>query len=333
MNNEQNFKIQMIGHGWAIDLFKQQGQAGRMPHALLITGPANVGKSTLARFFAQYLNCQAGDKPCGRCLSCRKLVTGNHPDIRLFDDEDKALKIDQVRELQRELSLSPRESNYRVAILCNFEKATIGAANALLKTLEEPASPVIMILTTPEPGNLLPTIVSRCQVLKLRPLPGAEVLEALQTRWQSPPEQAELLTQLAAGRLGWAVRGLTDVAFLERRKQRLNDLLDLLRMYRAERLTYAYQLSNDLSGLKETLIIWLTIWRDLLLLTTHAQTRITNLDWQEALQKIASQTNVVHARDMIARLQTTLYNLEQNVNPRLNLEVMLLKLPRYADIG
>jgi DNA polymerase-3 subunit delta' len=333
MSDEPTFKVQIIGHDWALDLFKQQSQANRVPQALLITGPANVGKSTLARFFAQYLNCQAEDRPCGHCHSCRKIVTGNHPDVRIFDDEDKALRIDQVRELQRELSLSPRESQYRVALLCNFERATTGAANALLKTLEEPASPVVLILTTTEAGSLLPTIVSRCQVLKLRPVPVGEVLAALQDRWQAPPAQAELLTQLAAGRLGWAVRALTDDAFLERRAQRLNDLLDLLRMHRTERLAYAYQLSNDLAALKETLAIWLTIWRDLLLLKTNAQTRITNLDWQDVLQNIAQNTSVLQMREIITRLRTALYHLEQNVNPRLNLEVVLLKLPRYAAIG
>jgi DNA polymerase-3 subunit delta' len=299
---------------------------------LLLTGPANIGKSSVARFFAQYLTCQAEEKPCGRCLSCRKVVSGNHSDVRIFDEAEGSLKIEQVRELQRELSLSPRESQYRVALLCNFEKATLSAANALLKTLEEPASSVVMILTTPEPGNLLPTIVSRCQILKLRPLPSADILEALQTRWQAPPAQAQLLTQLAAGRLGWAVRALTDETFLERRSQHLADLLDLLRMRRAERLTYAFQLSSNVTLMREALTTWLIIWRDLLLLKSNAQTRITNLDWQEVLQNLAQQIQIPQAREAMTRLQAALYNLERNVNPRLNLEVVLLKLPHYADI-
>lgn len=333
MNSDQTFKIQVVGHAWAIDLLKRQHQANRVSQALLLTGPTNVGKSSVARFFAQYLACQAEVKPCGHCLSCRKVVSGNHPDVRIFDEEDGPLKIEQVRELQRELPLSPRESQYRVALLCNFEKATLSAANALLKTLEEPASSVVMILTAPEPGSLLPTIVSRCQVLKLRPLPSADILEALQHRWQATPEQAQLLTQLAAGRLGWAVRVLTDETFLERRAQHLADLLDLLRMRHAERLAYAYQLSNNVALMREALMTWLIIWRDLILLKSQAQTRITNLDWQEVLQELTQHIQVVQAKEMITRLQTALYNLERNVNPRLNLEVVLLKLPRYADIS
>jgi len=332
MDDIQNFGIHVVGHEWAIDLLKRQEKSGRVPQSLLITGSPNIGKGSVARFFAQYLDCRGENRPCGNCLSCRKVISGNHPDIRIFDDENEPLKIDQIRALQRELSLSPLEGLYRVALLCNFERATTNAANALLKTLEEPTSSVVMILTASDQGDLLPTIVSRCQVLTLRPLPDAEIYDALQDRWQATPEQAELLAQLAAGRLGWAVRALADEAFVERRTQRFDDLLDLLHMHKAERLAYAQELSRDVAALKETLMLWLTIWRDLLLLQSNSQTKIVKLDWQEALQNIANRSNVFRIKEIIIRLQTALVNLERNVNPRLNLEIVLLKLPLYADI-
>lgn len=331
METTPDFKVHVVGHNWAIDLFRQQEQVGRVAQSLLLTGPPNIGKSTLGRFWAQYLNCPAEPRPCGHCLSCRKVMSGNHPDIRIFD-EDEALKIDQIRELQRELSLSPVEGRYRVALLCNFERATTGAANALLKTLEEPASQVVLILTAVEPGSLLPTIVSRCQMLKLRPLANEAILTALQTRWQTEPAQAELLTQLAAGRLGWAVNALTDQDFLARRSRFLGDMLDLLRMHRAERLDYASDLSRDTAALKEALVLWLIIWRDLLLLMSGGQTKVINLDWQDKLQPIARRSTLAQAKEMVVRLQKAYQNLDRNVNPRLNLEVVLLHLPRYADI-
>jgi DNA polymerase-3 subunit delta' len=259
------------------------------------------------------------------------VVSGNHPDVRIIDNDER-LKIDQVRILQRELSLSPLEGQYRVAVLCNFEEATRSAANALLKTLEEPAAQVVIILTAPDPGGLLLTIVSRCQVLTLRPVPDADISVVLQERWQTRPEQATLLARLAAGRLGWAIRALTDEDFLARRAQYLDDLLDLLRMRRAERLAYAYEMSRDVAVLKEVLTLWLTIWRDLLLLKSGSQTKIVNLDWQDVLQNLAQRSNISQAKEMILRLQAALLNLERNVNPRLNLEVLLLKLPLYIDI-
>lgn len=333
MSLQQDARVEVIGHDWALELLKRQSDAGRVPQSLLLVGPPNIGKGTVARYLAQYLNCRAesGERPCGHCLSCRKLVSGNHPDIRLLDAAE-ALKIDQIRDLQRELSLSAVESRYRVAILCNFERATLGAANALLKTLEEPTSQVVLVLTAVEPGNLLPTIVSRCQVLKLRPLAQADVLEALQTGWQIDSARAELLTQLAAGRLGWAVNALSDEGFLTRRRQRFEDLLDLLRMHRAERLAYAADLSRDGTALKEALLLWLVIWRDLLLLQSGGQTRIINLDWLELLRQLAQRSTLAQAKEMVDRLQATYQNLERNVNPRLNLEVALLKLPQFVDL-
>jgi DNA polymerase-3 subunit delta' len=332
MSETQNYRIEVVGHEWAIELFKRQHDAGRVPQSLLLTGPLNAGKATLARYFAQYLNCTGDNPPCGQCRSCRKMISGNHPDIRVVDTaETETLKIDQVRELQHELSLSPVEGRYRVAVLGNFERATTGAANALLKTLEEPASQVVLILTAPDPGSLLPTIVSRCQTITLRPLPTEAVQIALRERWQASPEQAGLLAQLAGGRLGWAVRALTDESFLERRTRHFADLTDLLRMHRAERLEYAQALSRDSLALREALILWLLVWRDVLLLNSGSATKIINLDWYEKLQAMAQYSSVAQAGEMVARLQTTLLNLDKNVNPRLNLEVLLLKLPRYSN--
>lgn len=331
MSELQSYRIEVIGHEWAIDLLQRQVQHDRTPQSLLLTGPFNVGKATLARYFAQYLTCQADDsRPCGVCRSCRKVVTGSHPDVRILDEDEQGLKIEQIRDLQRELSLSPVEGRHRVAVLANFERATASAANALLKTLEEPAAPVVIILTAPDPGSLLPTIVSRCQIVTLRPVPLEQVETALQQRWQASPEQAALLAQLSAGRLGWAVRGLTDESFLERRARWLTDLQDLLRMHRAERLAYAQVLSRDSAALKEALTFWLTIWRDLLLLASGSQTRIVNLDYREALQGLAGQSSAGQAAEVVGRLQTALLNLDKNVNARLNLEVVLLKLPMYG---
>jgi DNA polymerase III subunit delta' len=332
MANVQDYKVQPVGHDWAITLLKQQQLANRTPQALLLTGPPGVGKSTVARFFAQYLNCQGEMQPCGVCSSCRKMISGNHLGIHVFDDENESLKIEQVRELQRELSRSPKEGEYRVALLCNFERATISAANALLKTLEEPASQVVMILTAPETGILLPTIVSRCQILTLRALPAAEIVEALQARWQASPEQARLLAQLSAGRLGWAVKALTDESFLERRTQLLQDLLDLLQMSRAARLAYAQELSRDVSALREALIFWLTLWRDLMLIKSGTPTAIVNIDWQETLERVARAGDLLQIGEIVARLQKAIINLEYNVNPRLNLETLLFKLPHYSNI-
>lgn len=320
-----HFEIQVIGHAWAVQLLQQQYAVGRVAQALLLTGPPQVGKSTLARFFAQSLVCAAESKPCGQCGACRKFATGNHPDIQVFDADNDALKIDQIRDVQKYVTLSPYESQYRVVVLCNFERATTSAANALLKTLEEPPSYAVLILTATDPSHLLPTIVSRCQRLSLRPLPRDTILAALQRI--TSPEQAELLTQLSGGRLGWALTALGDEAFMARRTQHIETWRDLLRMSRADRLAYAHSIGRDVDTIREVLPLWLSLWRDLMLLNSGGTTPITNLDWHETLARLAQSLQLAQIQAAMLRLRQALTNMDSHVNPRLNLEVVLLKLP------
>jgi len=218
-----------------------------------------------------------------------------------------------------------------VAVLCEFERATPEAANALLKTLEEPPDQVVLILTATEADVLLPTIVSRCQVLSLRPLPLALVKEALVSRWGADPAHAELLAHLSGGRLGWAVRALEDEALLTRREECLDDLASLMSKGRVERLAFATRLSRDPGLARETLALWLGWWRDVLLLASGSQVPVTNIDRGAMLRQQAGQVTLRQAQRMVAQLQSTIKNLDQNVNLRLALEVLLLSLPYSVD--
>ncbi|MFQ5612099.1 MAG: ATP-binding protein [Anaerolineae bacterium] len=321
----------VIGHEWATDLLGRGLANGRIPQALLITGPPNVGKTTLAIALAQTLNCTGEVAPCTECLSCRKIEGGHHPDVQVLDDAEAALRIDQIRSLQRDLSLSPHEGRYRVAILCNFERATLEAANALLKTLEEPASPVVLILTALEPGHLLPTIVSRCQGLSLRPLPVSQIAGVLVTRWGVPEAQAALLSQLSAGRLGWAIRAIEDETLLARRKERLADIVSLLGSNRTERLSYAQELGQDAALTREALNLWASWWRDVLLLSSGSPAPISNRDWLNVLHWLSERLSVAQVLLVVQKICGALANLDRNVNSRLNLEVALLSLPYVRE--
>ncbi len=168
----------IVGHDWAIQLLDGALKNKRVGHAYLITGAEQIGKTLLARTFAQGLNCESFEelRPCGQCRACLLIAADHHPDVRLLQPDVSgrgklSIKIDQIRALQTELNLSPYEARYRVAIIKRFDTANINAANAFLKTLEEPPASVVLILTALDSNTLLPTISSRCQTIGLSPFP------------------------------------------------------------------------------------------------------------------------------------------------------------------
>ena len=317
----------VFGHDWAANLLARSMASQRIPQSLLITGPPQTGKATLARAFAMALNCQGEEKPCGQCTSCKKTVSGNHPDITILDAPQEVLKIEQVRELQHTLSLRPHESPYKVVVLCNFERATSSAANALLKTLEEPPGYAVIILTAQNSKQLLPTIVSRCQIINLRPIAEQVIIAKLQERWGASAEQAELIGRLAQGRLGWAVEALQNPDALSLRRQYLDDLIELSGKGHASRLAYANLLAQKKETPAQALTLWLFWWRDVLLLNRGVRTKIVNVDYADKMQYFAQTVTLNNIITAIKQTTAALGNLNYNVNTRLNLETLLLNLP------
>jgi DNA polymerase-3 subunit delta' len=229
----------MLGHEWAVDMLKQHISRDTLRHAYLFCGPPGLGRRTLALRLAQALNCTqpvASGQPCGGvCRDCQQIESMRYPDLSIVQAETEGgtLKVEQVREVRRALALKPYQGNYRVALFLRFQEASEGAANALLKTLEEAPSYAVLILTADTPEQLLPTVTSRCEVLRLRPLS----LETVQTHLQShgaEPEQAHLIAHISGGRPGYALRLLKDESALEFRAERLADLCHLLSCTRVQ---------------------------------------------------------------------------------------------------
>ncbi len=319
----------LIGHEWALQLLLNGWKAGRLSHATLLLCPPNIGKTTLARVFAQALQCAAPTPmPCEVCLSCRRVITGTHPDVRILDAPGEPIKIEQVRELQHELALLPYEGQWRVAILSEFERATPEAANALLKTLEEPPSYVVLLLTATRVDQLLPTIISRCQLLWLRPLAINQVRQALISQWGVDPSSAELLAHLSGGRIGWAVNAFQDREVLARREEFLEQISNLMNQNRVHRLAYAAAFSRNPKLLGETLMLWSSWWHDILLLKSGAKVPLCNIDRVERLQEQAQCVTLEQARRMVEQIEFVMQCIEQNVNTRLAIEVLLLSWPR-----
>jgi DNA polymerase-3 subunit delta' len=327
----------IIGHEWAVDWLSRDLAHGRLRHAYLFTGPEGVGKRALAAAFARALVCEADDRPCGQCRACRLALKDAHPDLLTITPVISGKKvragkiqIEPVRQLIYDLTLKPVEARRRVARLLDFDAANPQAMNALLKTLEEPPGEAIILLTAENAVALLPTIVSRCEVLELRPLPAATVRDALITRWLVPQAQAELLAHLSGGRLGWAARLYADPETLEARGQRLADLRRLLGASRVQRFAYADRLAREGTSdqIQETLDLWSGFWRDVLLTAATASTPLTNLDQADEINRLARQVAPAQARNILVALGRTRDLLDRNVNARLLLEVLLLDWPR-----
>lgn len=309
----------------------------RVGHAYLLTGPGQIGKMTLARTFAQALNCTADPekRPCGECRACRLVATDRHPDVRVIRPEvsDRglaAIKIEQIRQLQQDLSLSTYEARYKIALLKRIDTANLNAANAFLKTLEEPPGHVILLLTANDPDRVLPTIVSRCRVLGLRALPVGLIEESLMTRWKARPDNAHLLAHLSAGRLGWAVRAHEDAALLQTRETQLATLQQALSASLVARFAMAETLAKRAETLPQMLETWVGWWRDLSLLAygRRSPDTISNIDEAERLYALASQWSRGRIRASLQQTAIALRQIAQNANTRLVLENVFLTYPQ-----
>jgi DNA polymerase-3 subunit delta' len=322
----------ILGHDWAVEMLHKHAARGEFRHAYLFAGPPGLGRRTLALRFAQALNCTtplAPGVPCRECRDCKQIEGMRHPDVNIIqaDSEGGTLKVDQIREVQRALSLKPYQVNYRVALFLRFHEANDNAANALLKTLEEAPGHAVLILTADTPEQLLPTIISRCEIIRLRPLPVA-VIEADLIERGVEEERARLLAHISGGRPGYARTLVEDGSLLEKREERLNDLQSLLPAPRVEKFSYADKLAKDKDAMRQAILIWLSYWRDVLLRTAGASTALVNIDRNMEIEFLASRLDLPTARRVVSSLETALEKMERNVNSRLLAEILLMDWPK-----
>jgi DNA polymerase-3 subunit delta' len=322
----------ILGQTRAVGHLQTAMARGRLSHAYLFLGPEGVGKACVARAVAAALNCQQlrqdGDA-CGACPSCRRLMAGTHPDFLIIAPDIEAnklqIKIEKVRELRRLTEYPPLGDGWRVVLIKPAEALNAlndAAANALLKTLEEPPERHLFVLIAVSEADLLPTIVSRCHRLILAPLPLALIAGELMRRRGLAPPQAALVAALSRGSLGRALNAdLHDL--LRQRQQVLADLAQLTHGSTTAMLDWAQRLAKNRGDL-ETFLAMARLWcRDVLL--CHFQAPAHLLTHQDLLPELARQQTAGPPELWFQRftaLSAAQRQLQANRNPELTLDIM-----------
>jgi DNA polymerase III subunit delta' len=337
-NQTQGWNI--IGHEHAIDILRRTLSAEQVRHAYLFAGPERIGKGLLARRFAQTLLCTGGvdsrispPDPCNHCLSCRKVLHGNHPDVHIITrpTDKQFILIEQVRALQGSAARKTLEGRRNIFIIDGAQEMNAQSANCLLKTLEEPEPDVILLLTVPDPGLLLPTILSRVQIISTQLLTVSQIKNALVERWEAEPDEASLIAALAAGRMGWAVQAMEDDEMLEERGEQLDLLTKALAANKIQRFEIVQEVvkrfGSDGEKVRALLELWLLWWRDMILVANNCLDLTVNVDKRDLLETQASKLGSTKAEQMVRTIFRTQEALNQNVNARLALEVLMLDMP------
>ena len=313
---------------------------GRLAHAYLLTGPPHIGKMTLAVNLAQGVNCLQGPgAPCGECSQCERIAAGNHADVRVVRVAQReeggpartVIGIDDIKDLLHQASLKPYEGKCTVMIIERAELMSDEAANALLKTLEEPPPQVLILLLTGNADGLLSTIRSRCRTLELLPVPRREMVERLEQEHGAAPELAERLGRLSRGCIGWAINVLDNPQVLEQREADLEQIWEVCQSGLPERFNYANELAGQFSRDRDAARGIVVSVVAVVAGVGVDQGRGGGLRAGAGVShptEAARQPGVDAAGGGVLKsVERCLEALDRNANPRLALEVLMLGLP------
>ena len=306
-----------------------------IPHALVFAGLRGTGKMAAATAFAMACNC-SGTHPgpadetalpvCGHCPACRKIKSASHPDILHLKPSGDVIKVKQIRELLDTIALKPFEASIRVVILQDAHTLNPSAGNALLKALEEPPGDTRFILTTEELSNLMPTIVSRCQHVRFRPVDRAQITGALIEARGASAAEAALAAQLSGGSLTQA-HAILDSGWMQYRRWLLTEAAALTTASPGILLALAAVLAGRKERVADAVAILKSWFRDLLV-CKYAPNRLINQDMQDLVETAAQKETPESLLKKLKALDTVSGRFAGNANVRLCLEALLLKLAR-----
>ncbi|WP_429885447.1 DNA polymerase III subunit delta' [Geoalkalibacter halelectricus] len=315
---------QILGHERQKDILRRVLASDRLAHAYLFIGPEGIGKRLMALALVRAVVCP--HKGCGDCIACRKVDHFNHPDLHVLEPDGNAIKIEQVRAIQREFSYRPLEAPKKVCLIEQAEKLVPAAGNALLKTLEEPSGEALFILLSAHPEQLLQTIRSRCQPLHFHRIPNELLKRDLVQRLEIDDAAGHLLAALSDGSFRKAL-GRDRELFISGRR----DFLKAMTALSPGSVLPLFDLSQELADQKEQLPEYLEIleafYRDLLL-SLHGRPAddLVNIDLLEKVRRCAARETPGSVLSKLEAIQAARRHLNRNVNRQLAMDHLLLQL-------
>ena len=322
----------IIGNDMIKDHFKKAIENNKISHAYILTGEAGTGRKSIANAFSMALLCEKGGKePCMVCHSCKQVLSGNHPDlIYVKHEKPNSIGVDDIREqINDTIMIRPYSSYYKIYIVDEAEKMTVQAQNALLKTIEEPPSYAVIILITTNQEAFLPTILSRCVQLKLKPLKDFTIKSYLVEHLGVAEKEAEICAAFARGNLGKAIHLASSDEFKELYYKMMAlvknvdsmDIVDLM-----DRIREIKELNFDISEMLDMLQLW---YRDVLMFkVTKDMNLLIFKDEYKTINGMGQNVGYDGLEKILEAIETCRTRLNANVNMELAMELLLLTMKR-----
>jgi DNA polymerase-3 subunit delta' len=326
---------QILGQESAVAILRNALLNGRLAHAYLFLGPEGVGKRLTALTLAKAMNCKSPPEmadSCERCPSCVKINSSNHADVILVESEGEVIKIDQVRDMQKRLRYRPLEGGRRACLIDSADRLNDAASNALLKTLEEPPDETHLILITSRPHQLLPTLLSRCQWVKFKPLSGAHIVQILQKGHSLEGDKANFYASLAGGSAGEAL-ALSNRVDFQKRLDWLRAFADIPAKNTEEIFETCERISKEEEEVNDLLELWKLWIRDLTVFKVQGEgpgEKLINHDLGAEVAEQAKKYSFDRLDWLFGLISDVQKAIALNANRQLALETLMLEMKKNS---
>ena len=320
----------VVGHKDILKYISSAVENNRVSHAYILNGERGSGKKMLANLFAMTLLCETGDnEPCGKCHSCKQAESRNHPDIiRVTHEKPNSISVDDIRtQVNNTVDIKPYQGPYKVYIIPQADMMTPQAQNAILKTIEEPPSYAVFLLLTENAETLLPTINSRCVMLKLRNIKDTLIKKYLMENLEIPDYKADMCTAFAQGNMGRAIMLANSDHFNEIREEAVQLLkhiseMELNEIVAAVKNISVYKL--EITDYLDIIMIW---YRDVLLYkATKEIDKVVFKDQLQSIKEQARKSSYEGIELILESLEKAKARLKANVNFDLVMELLFLTI-------